>query len=52
MTEKVDQYPVYPKTEPTEYILSLDNTSQFRLTEISKLKTKLEDEVSDRIAIV
>ncbi len=40
MTDKVDQYPsIYP---------SLDNTSQFRLTEISKLKTKLEDEVSDR----
>ena len=40
MTQKVDQYPqLYP---------SLDNNSQFRLSEISKLKTKLEDEVSER----
>ena len=40
MTAKVDQYPsIYP---------SLDNNSQFRLTEISKLKAKLQDEVTDR----
>ena len=39
MTAKVDQYPLYP---------SLDNTSQFRLTEISKLKAKLQDEVTER----
>ena len=40
MTQKVDQYPsMYPM---------LDNNSQFRLAEISKLKTKLECEVSER----
>ncbi len=40
MSQKVDQYPsLYPH---------LDNNSQFRLTEISKLKGNLESEVSDR----
>ncbi len=40
MTTKVDQYPMlYP---------SLEGNSQFRLSEISKLKTKLQDEISER----
>ncbi len=44
MTEKVDQYPsMYPHL--------VDNTSQFRLTEISKLKTKLQDEISERMQL-
>lgn len=41
MTEKLDRS-LYP---------SLDNNSQFRLTEISKLKAKLQDEVSGRMQL-
>ena len=40
MTAKLE--PIYP---------SLDNNSQFRLTEISKLKAKLQDEVSERMQL-
>ncbi len=39
MTQKVDQYPMYPV---------LDTHSQFRLSEISKMKSKLQDEISER----
>ena len=45
MTEKLDRSlhpPLYP---------SLDNNSQFRLTEISQLKAKLQDEVSERMQL-
>ncbi len=44
MTQKVDQYPsLYPVLQDTQ--------SSFRLSEISKMKTKLQDEVSERMQI-